>query len=50
MIAFQKLQELYDEELHQNVSILANIYLSNHIHFNLSQEEIFCTLVLNGDR
>lgn len=49
-MAFLKLQELYEEELYQNVSILANFYVSNHTFFNLSQEEIFCTLALNGSR
>lgn len=50
MNSFQRLLEMYQEELYTNVHTLAQFYLTNPAFFYLSPEEVFSTYVLNGNR
>jgi anaphase-promoting complex subunit 7 len=48
MNSFQKLQNMFDEELYSNAHILAQFYQTNPAFFHLSQEELFAIYVLNA--
>lgn len=50
MCSFQRLHHLFEEELHSNAHVLAQFYLTNPSFFQLTQEELFSTFVLNGAR
>ena len=41
MDSFQRLYNLFEEELYDNVTVLAKFYLTNPMHFYLNKEEIF---------
>lgn len=50
MGSFQRLHNLFEEELYSNVHTLAQFYLTNPAFFRLTQDEIFSIFVLDGCR
>lgn len=50
MTSYQRLFNMYEEELYSSVHTLAQFYLTNPSHFHLNQDELFSTYVLNGNR
>lgn len=48
MNSFQRLYQVYEEELYSNAHTLAHFLLSNPTHFQLKQDELFSTLIVSA--